>query len=188
MKETKSDKALWLSFQLCAFATRHNVISPWDGRIFITCTGWALSRRRDRLSEGCLSHAVLDINMWKISLFSLSAKSIQRHLASEQCCNTTANVFHPASIHSCVLQQKRAGDTDVLLTAISLMLPCTQCHPFFTPKTTFYQDLRLTVWRYLLGGHNGAAWVFGPKVKKLAQNFPYFSSSWHHLVSGFVPG
>lgn len=140
--KTKSYRALNPSFQHCAFATRHNVISPWDGRIFITCAGWALSRRKDRLGEGCLSRGVLDINMWNISLFSLSINT-KKHSASEQCCSTTTKVFHPASIHSCALQCNRALDTEVLLTVISWMWPCTQCRSFSTPKTTLWDRVRV---------------------------------------------
>lgn len=47
----------------------NNGTSPWDRRIFITCTGWALSRRTDRLDECCLSCAVLDITCEKSLCF-----------------------------------------------------------------------------------------------------------------------
>lgn len=122
-------------FKLSAFATRHNAISPWDGGLVITCTGWALSRR-DRLSEGCLSRGVLDINMWKISPFFFLLNQYKDIWPLNNVVSLAQKVFHPPSIQSCVLQPGRTGDADVLLTAISLTLSCTQCQLLLTPKKT----------------------------------------------------
>lgn len=120
-KERRSSVAV---FSTVCFRN-NNGSSPWDGRIFITCAGWALSGK-NRQTERRLFIPRCPWYKHVKNLFSLSAKSIQRHSTSEQCCSTTAKVFfffllHPASIHRRILQQQSRGQRG-LIHSMSLFL------------------------------------------------------------------
>lgn len=169
-------------FKLSAFATRHNAISPWDGGLVITCTGWALSRR-DRLSEGCLSRGVLDINMWKISpfFFLLTAKSIQRYLASEQCCFTSAKSFS-SSLHSklCPSARQNRGRW---CPAHCYFINAVMHSMSTSPHTKENLSPTTSAWCWdciLLGGLISTVWIFALQVRNLGFLTQIPSSAWFH--------